>query len=112
MNFRFVTKTVHAYLDYPVALSLMITPFLLGIGRSNQLYFTLLAIGNLAESERPIVDHIGVPGPMLFVIVAFGQQPELVATVVEPLATRWGQIFACVLGIDEKVWVASETELN
>ena len=35
MNFRFVTKTVHAYLDYPVALSLMITPFLLGIGRSN-----------------------------------------------------------------------------
>jgi hypothetical protein len=26
MNIRFVTKTVHAFLDYPVALSLMATP--------------------------------------------------------------------------------------
>ncbi|TPK91888.1 MULTISPECIES: hypothetical protein [unclassified Mesorhizobium] len=36
MNFRFVTKTVHAFLDYPVALSLAATPFLLGLGRGNQ----------------------------------------------------------------------------
>lgn len=35
MNIRFVTKTVHAFLDYPVALSLVATPFLLGIGRGN-----------------------------------------------------------------------------
>ena len=33
MNIRFVTKTVHAFLDYPVALSLVATPFLLGLGR-------------------------------------------------------------------------------
>ena len=37
MNIRFVTKTVHAFLDYPVALSLLATPFLLGIGSSNPL---------------------------------------------------------------------------
>ena len=37
MNIRFVTQTIHAYLDYPVALSLMIVPFLLGLGASHPL---------------------------------------------------------------------------
>lgn len=37
MSIRFVTKTVHAILDYPVALSLIAVPFLLGIGRDNPL---------------------------------------------------------------------------
>ena len=37
MDIRFVTKTIHAYLDYPVALSLMIVPFLLGLGNSHPL---------------------------------------------------------------------------
>ena len=34
---RFVTRTMHAYLDYPVALSLMALPFMLGLGMSNPL---------------------------------------------------------------------------
>ncbi len=37
MDLRFVTKTIHAYLDYPVALSLMLLPFLLGLGSTNPL---------------------------------------------------------------------------
>lgn len=37
MNFRFVTKTIHAYLDYPVAISLLVLPFLLGLGMSHPL---------------------------------------------------------------------------
>jgi len=32
---RFVTKTMHAYLDYPVAASLIALPFVLGLGGSN-----------------------------------------------------------------------------
>ena len=32
---RFVTKDIHAYLDYPVAIVLMIAPFALGLGASN-----------------------------------------------------------------------------
>jgi hypothetical protein len=32
---RFVTKTIHAYLDYPVAIALMAAPTLLGLGGSN-----------------------------------------------------------------------------
>ena len=34
MDPRFVTKSMHAFLDYPVALSLMVAPFLLGLGGS------------------------------------------------------------------------------
>src|SRR5262245_24083736 len=35
MNLRFVTRQVHAYLDYPVAVGLMALPFVLGLGVSN-----------------------------------------------------------------------------
>lgn len=35
MDPRFVTKRMHAYLDYPVAISLMVLPFVLGLGSSN-----------------------------------------------------------------------------
>lgn len=34
MNPRFVTKDIHALLDYPVALALIGAPFLLGLGES------------------------------------------------------------------------------
>src|SRR5262245_41918020 len=32
---RFVTRKIHAYLDYPVALSLIVLPFVLSLGASN-----------------------------------------------------------------------------
>jgi hypothetical protein len=35
MSPRFVTKRIHSYLDYPVAVSLMAMPFLLSLGSSN-----------------------------------------------------------------------------
>ena len=35
MNIRFVTRKVHAYIDYPVAISLMAMPFVLGLGTVN-----------------------------------------------------------------------------
>lgn len=31
---RFITKEIHAFLDYPVALALIGLPFLLGLGSS------------------------------------------------------------------------------
>lgn len=37
MSIRFISKTIHAYLDYPVALSLITLPFLLNLGNSNPL---------------------------------------------------------------------------
>ncbi len=44
MNPRFVTQTMHAFLDYPVALSLMAAPFLLKLGSSHPLAMWL-AVG-------------------------------------------------------------------
>jgi hypothetical protein len=58
MNIRFVTKTVHAFLDYPVALSLMATPFLLGLGRANPLaLWVSVATGVAAFILTLLTDH-------------------------------------------------------
>ena len=58
MNIRFVTKTVHAFLDYPVALSLMAMPFLLALGRSNPLaLWVSVATGVAALILTLLTDH-------------------------------------------------------
>ena len=41
---RFITKTIHAYLDYPVALGLMVMPFIIGLGTSSPLAFWLSVV--------------------------------------------------------------------
>ena len=48
MDPRFVTKTIHAFLDYPVAVSLMVMPFLLGLGSSHVLALWLAVITGVA----------------------------------------------------------------
>ncbi|MEZ5935427.1 MAG: hypothetical protein R3F54_26625 [Alphaproteobacteria bacterium] len=45
---RFVTKTMHAFLDYPVALSLIVLPFALGLGGSHPLALWLAVTAGLA----------------------------------------------------------------
>jgi hypothetical protein len=58
MNIRFVTKTVHAYLDYPVAASLIIMPFILGVGQGNPLALWLsVATGVTALLLTLVTDH-------------------------------------------------------
>lgn len=55
---RFVTKTMHAYIDYPVALGLIAMPFILGIGQSNPMAFWLsVATGIAAFILTLITDH-------------------------------------------------------
>ena len=59
MNPRFVTKTMHAFLDYPVATSLMTAPFLLGLGGSNPLALWLaVGTGVAALILTLFTDHI------------------------------------------------------
>ncbi|MEM7128457.1 MAG: hypothetical protein AAF702_19140 [Chloroflexota bacterium] len=59
MNIRFVTKTIHAYLDYPVALSLMLLPFLLGLGNSHPLALWLsVGTGVAAFVLTIFTDHL------------------------------------------------------
>ena len=55
---KFITKTIHAYLDYPVALGLILMPFLLGLGASNPLAVGLsVATGIAALGLTLLTDH-------------------------------------------------------
>lgn len=58
MNLRFVTRTVHAYLDYPVAVALMVLPFLFGLGKTNPAALWLsVATGVAAFILTLLTDH-------------------------------------------------------
>jgi hypothetical protein len=58
MNLRFITRQVHAYLDYPVAISLMAMPIVLGLGVSNPLAKWLsIATGVAAFVLTVLTDH-------------------------------------------------------
>ena len=55
---RFVTKTIHAWLDYPVAFALIILPFLLGLGASQPLALAISPIvGTAAFLMTVFTDH-------------------------------------------------------
>lgn len=45
---RFVTKTIHAWLDYPVAMALIALPFILGLGASSPLALTISPVVGVA----------------------------------------------------------------
>ncbi|MEL6312416.1 MAG: hypothetical protein AAFQ17_08675, partial [Pseudomonadota bacterium] len=58
MDIRFVTRNVHAFLDYPVALALMGLPFALGLGESGPLALWLsVATGVAALLLTVLTDH-------------------------------------------------------
>lgn len=58
MDPRFVTQKIHAYLDYPVAFSLMTLPFLLGLGATNPIALWLsVATGVAALALTLLTDH-------------------------------------------------------
>ena len=55
---RFVTKEIHAYLDYPVAIALIALPFLLGLGASSPMALYLsVATGIAAFGLTVLTDH-------------------------------------------------------
>ena len=45
---KFITKRIHAFLDYPVAIALIVIPFLLGLGDSNPLALQLSVATGIA----------------------------------------------------------------
>ncbi|MFT7059761.1 MAG: hypothetical protein ACJASV_002273 [Pseudorhodobacter sp.] len=59
---RFMNKTIHAYLDYPVALGLIIMPIILGLGAVHPLAFWLSVVTGLAALVLTIFTdhHLGV----------------------------------------------------
>ncbi len=58
MNIRFVTRKIHALIDYPVAIALMAMPFVLGLGSSSPLAFWLsFTTGVAALLLTLLTDH-------------------------------------------------------
>lgn len=59
---RFVTKNIHAYLDYPVAISLIALPFLLNLGSSHPVAMWLSVVTGVAAFLLTILTdhHLGV----------------------------------------------------
>ena len=55
---RLFTRKMHAYIDYPVALGLIVMPFVLGIGATNAMAFGLsIATGIAALVLTVLTDH-------------------------------------------------------
>jgi hypothetical protein len=59
MSFRFVTKSIHAYLiDYPVAILLIAAPFVLNLGQSGPVAMWLsVVVGVAALLLAAVTDH-------------------------------------------------------
>lgn len=59
---KFVTKRIHAFLDYPVAIALIALPFLLGLGNSNAFALYLSVVTGIAALLLTIFTnhHLGV----------------------------------------------------
>lgn len=59
MSFRFITKSIHAYLiDYPVAIVLIVAPFLLKLGQSEPVAIWLsVVVGVAALILAALTDH-------------------------------------------------------
>ncbi len=55
---KFITKRIHAFLDYPVAVALIVLPFILGLGESHSLALQLsVATGIAAFILTLLTDH-------------------------------------------------------
>lgn len=55
---KFVTKKMHAFIDYPVALALIILPFVLGLGETNVIAFYASVITGVAALMLTLItDH-------------------------------------------------------
>ena len=59
---KFITKSIHAYLDYPVALALILLPFILGLGESNEIALYLSVVTGIAAFVLTLLTdhHLGV----------------------------------------------------
>ncbi len=58
MRPKFITKNMHAFLDYPVAIVLIAAPFLLGLGQTQPMAFWLSVVTGVAALTLTLLtDH-------------------------------------------------------
>src|SRR5271157_6436314 len=84
----------------------------LRIGWPGQFDFTTVPFRDFSKRKGAIIQDVGISGPMLLIIISFGQEPEFVAAIVEPLAgTRW-KVLPGQLGIHEQVRMSGKSDLH
>src|SRR5215469_4390380 len=66
----------------------------LRVRRPGEFHFAISAFRKFSKGEGPVIEKIGVAHPVLLVIISFGQEPEFVASVIEPLVVRRRKILA------------------
>jgi hypothetical protein len=71
-----------------------------------------LPLSEFFEGVRSIVEQVRVSHPMLLVLIAFRQEPQFIATVVEPLGRGRRLILSTELGIYEKIVVSGKGHLH
>ncbi|WP_200799204.1 SPW repeat domain-containing protein [Tenacibaculum agarivorans] len=59
---KFVTKRIHAFLDYPVAIALIALPFLFGLGQTNNLALWISVLTGIAAFILTVLTdhHLGI----------------------------------------------------
>lgn len=61
MSFRFITRFIHTYLiDYPVAIVLIVAPFLLKLGKSSPVALLLSVVSRVSLLLSAFTDHPAV----------------------------------------------------
>ncbi len=101
---RFITKSIHAYLDYPVALGLMAMPFLFGLGEGNVLAFWLSIVTGVAALLLTVLTdhHLGVIRVLPYSLHLAVDGLVGIAFVIAPLALGFTGIefwYYMVLGL-------------
>lgn len=111
--FRFMNKTLHAYLDYPVAAGLIVMPFILGLGSVNPFAFWLSVLTGVAALLLTVFTdhHLGLvkvlPYQLHLVVdflvgLAFVAAPYVLSFAGLEAAYYWviGVTVLCVVGLD------------
>ena len=84
----------------------------LRVGRAGKFDFALLSFRNLSKGKGAVVDDVRPPCPMLFVVISFRQEPQLVAAIVEPFAVTRRQILSRIFRVDEEIRMSGKSYLH
>jgi hypothetical protein len=63
MSHRFISKSIHTHLDYPVAIALVFMPFLFGPGNGNGLAFWRSVTTGIAAFLLTVLAVVGLHRP-------------------------------------------------
>src|SRR5690242_13285722 len=115
MSFRFITKSVHAYLiDYPVAIILIAAPFALKLGQSGRAAMWLsVFVGVAALFLAALTDHpTGLVRIIPYWLHLWVDRAVGVIFVVAPFAFKFARLDAWYYGVLAAAVLLTTTVFN